>query len=54
MRSFVADGNFKAQHLKQKGDATDVWLTHGEGMMTETTRYEMHLEKAKETKLVNQ
>jgi hypothetical protein len=54
MRSFVADSNFKVQHLKQKSDAIDVWLTHGEEMTTETTHYEMHLEKAKETKLVNQ
>ena len=29
MRSFVADGNFKADHLKQKTDDTDVWLTNG-------------------------
>jgi len=52
MRSFVADGNFKAIHLKQKNDNTDVWLTSGEGFMTNTTRYEIHLQKAMETKTV--
>lgn len=52
MRSFVADGNFKAVHLKQKDDRSDVWLTSGEGFMTNKTRYEMHLDIAKETKSV--
>ena len=36
MRSFVADGNKKAIHLKQKDDTSDVWLTGGEGFMTNT------------------
>lgn len=53
MRSFVADGNFKAVHLKQKDDASDVWLTSGEGFMTNEPRYQMHLEKAQETKSVS-
>jgi hypothetical protein len=52
MRSFVADGNFKANHLKQKNDATDVWLTHGEAFMTEVNRYHKHLSIAKESKQV--
>jgi hypothetical protein len=52
MRSFVADGNFKAVHLKQKNDTSDVWLTSGEGFMTDTTRYGMHLDIAEETKTV--
>jgi hypothetical protein len=52
MRSFVADGNFKADHLVQKNDKTDVWLTDGEGFMTNTARYEMHLQTAEETKTV--
>jgi hypothetical protein len=52
MRSYVADGNFKADHLKQKNDASDVWLTNGEGFMTNTDRYEIHLQTAKEIKLV--
>jgi len=53
MRSFAADGNFKAVHLKQKDDASDVWLTSGEGFMTNEPRYQMHLEKAQETKSVS-
>ena len=53
MRSFVADGNFKAIHLRQKNDNTDVWLTSGEGFMTNTARYEIHLQKATETKTVS-
>ena len=52
MRSFVADGNFKAVHLKQKDDDSDVWLTSGEGFMTNETRYQIHLEKAQESKSV--
>jgi len=52
MCSFVADRNFKAIHLKQKNDNSDVWLTSGEGFMTNVARYQTHLEKAKETKTV--
>ena len=52
MRSFVADGNMKAVHLKQKDDTSDVWLTGGEGFMMNTDRYEMHLNVAEETKTV--
>jgi hypothetical protein len=50
MRSFVADGNFKANHLKQKNDSSDVWLTHGEAHMTGLAQYSMHLDVALETK----
>jgi len=53
MRSFVADGNFKADHLKQKTDSTDVWLTNGEGFMTNVERYQKHLEVAMESKQVD-
>lgn len=53
MRSFVADGNFKALHLKQKDDHSDVWLTSGEGFMTNESRYQRHLEIAQETKSVS-
>lgn len=49
MRSFVADGNVKADHLKQKTDDTDVWLTNGEGFMTQRDPYETHLSAAKES-----
>jgi len=53
MRSFVADGNFKANHLKQKNDNLDVWLTSVEGFMTNTAHYKIHLQAAKETKTVS-
>ena len=49
----MADGNFKAVHLKQKDDDSDVWLTSGEGFMTNEPRYQMHLEKAQETRSVS-
>jgi len=52
MRSVVVDGNFKADHVKQKRPEDDVWLTSGEGVFTERTRYLRHLEVAKETKEV--
>ncbi|MDX6295879.1 MAG: hypothetical protein QOH50_5049 [Kribbellaceae bacterium] len=50
LRSFVADGNFKADHLKQKNE--DIWLTNGEGFMTGEERYQKHLAEAKEVKTV--
>ena len=50
MRSFVADGNFKADHLKQKNDDDDVWLTNGEAFMTNIGCYNQHLAQAQETK----
>jgi len=34
MRSFVTDGNFTADHVKQKCDSDDIWLLDGQGMMT--------------------
>ena len=52
--SYVADRNFKADHLKQKNDQTDVWLADGAGFMTERARYENHLSAAKESVQVNQ
>jgi len=53
MRSFVADGNFKADHLKQKNDDTEAWLTSGEGFMTENDRYNDHLNSAKDSAQVS-
>ena len=52
MRSVVVDGNFKADHVKQKRPEDDVWLTSGEGIFAERTQYLRHLEVAKETKEV--
>ena len=53
MRSFTADGNFKADHIKQKNDDDDVPLTNGEGFMTNTERYKTHLANATEIKQVS-
>lgn len=52
MRSLVVDGNFKADHIKLKRAADDVWLTDGEGMMTARAPYKAHLAIAIETKEV--
>lgn len=52
MRTFVADGNFSADHLKQKHPEDDVWLLNGRGMMTAQYPYHSHLQVAKDTKSV--
>ena len=45
---FVADGNFKADHLTPRNAADDVWLTAGEGFMTPEGPYQAHLKDATE------
>ncbi|KDR65066.1 hypothetical protein GALMADRAFT_82316, partial [Galerina marginata CBS 339.88] len=45
-RTFVTDGNFSADHLKQKRPGDDVWLWNGEGLMTNRHRYAAHLRVA--------
>jgi hypothetical protein len=52
MRSFVGDGNFKAVHLKQKDNKSDVPLMNGEAFMTNEDCYQIHLAMAQESKLV--
>jgi hypothetical protein len=52
MRSFVVDGNFTADHIKQTRPNDDVWLTAGEGMMTERAPYDAHIKAATDTKEV--
>ncbi|TFK64685.1 hypothetical protein BDN72DRAFT_774275, partial [Pluteus cervinus] len=42
-RSFVVDGNFVANHLKQKRPEDDVWLAEGTAMMTKREPYKEHL-----------
>jgi len=49
MRSFAADGNFKADHLVQKNAENDVHLTNGECFMTNESRYQRHLNIAIES-----
>lgn len=38
-RIFVADGNFKADHIRQKNEVDDVWLSEGSGMIPKRTEY---------------
>lgn len=45
-RVFVADGNFKADHLIPKNEVDDVQLTNGEGFMTSEGPYRAHLKDA--------
>lgn len=42
----MADGNFTANHLRQKNVDDDVFLTNGEGFMTAVEPYECHLRDA--------
>lgn len=46
------DGNFTADHIKQTRPNDDVWLTAGEGMMTERAPYDAHIKAATDTKEV--
>ena len=52
MRSLVADGNFTADHIKQRRPQDDIWLSDGEGMMMAREPYATHIKLAKETKEV--
>jgi len=45
IRNFVSDGNFKADHVKQKNIDDDVYLSSGEGYMTEPKDYAAHVEE---------
>lgn len=42
----MADGNFKADHVRQKKAANDLWLSEGGGMMTKRAEYDHFLENA--------
>jgi len=45
---FVADGNFKADHVRQKTTASDVWLSEGAGIIPKREEYHMFLRSAVE------
>jgi hypothetical protein len=47
-RVLTADGNFKADHVRQKLAADDIWLSHGLGMTMKNSEYKDFLENAKE------
>lgn len=53
-RSFVADGNFKADHVRQKNPAGDIWLSEGGGMMSKRTDYDIFLQSALERSTVSE
>ena len=38
-RIFVGDGNFKADHVRQKNEVDDVWLSEGSGMIPRRKEY---------------
>lgn len=45
-RFLVADGNFKADHIRQKSNVDDVWLSEGGGMTPKRDEYESFLRTA--------
>jgi hypothetical protein len=45
-RIITADGNFKADHVRQNAPADDVWLSDGLGMTTSRSEYNSFLETA--------
>ena len=51
-RFFVADGNFKADHVRQKHKDNDIWLSDGTGMTTRRAEYQSFLETAQERNTV--
>ena len=52
-RVFVTDGNFKADHVRQKGAADDMWLSDGSGMTTRQTQYKEFIKNALERSTVS-
>ena len=50
-RFFVANGNFKANHVQQK-NMSDVWLYEGAGMMTKRDEYKLFLDTSTERRTV--
>jgi hypothetical protein len=47
-RMFVADGNFKADHVRQKTTSGDVWLSEGGGIIPKREEYQTFLQSATE------
>lgn len=50
---FVADGNFKADHVRQRSSTGDVWLSDGSGMIPKRDEYSEFLNTAKEKRTVS-
>jgi hypothetical protein len=51
-RSFMADGNFKADHVRQNNNSDDVWLSEGGGMTAKKRLYDEFLQSAIERNTV--
>ena len=49
---FVADGNFKADHVRQKSAEGDIWLSEGAGMIPKREEYHSFLRTARERRTV--
>jgi hypothetical protein len=45
-RVLVADGNFKADHVRQANPGGDVWLSEGGGMIPKQSEYMAFLKTA--------
>ena len=52
-RMFVADGNFKADHVRQKSAADDIWLSDGLGMTCRRSECNAFLTTAQERATVS-
>jgi len=52
-RILVADGNFKADHIRQKNEVDDVWLSEGSGMIPKREEYFTFLATAIERQTVS-
>src|SRR6266568_2382764 len=52
-RVFVADGNFKADHVRQMKPSNDVWLSEGAGMIPKRQEYFAFLKTAMERSTVS-
>jgi len=52
-RVITADGNFKADHVRQKSTTEDVWLSDGVGMTTKNSDYKSFLKTASERNTVS-
>lgn len=48
----MADGNFKADHVRQKAAAVDIWLSEGGGMTAKRDEYKDFLDMAFERSTV--
>jgi hypothetical protein len=52
-RVLTADGNFKADHVRQKKQANDMWLADGSGMTARRSEYNEFLASAQERSTVS-